>query len=62
MCVYVVIESYRNWDDGWDIIVAIHLDKEKADSEVATLNKKCEEAEDYDYGTVYLIEEHEVIP
>ena len=59
MKVYVVIESHRDWDDGWDNVVGVYLSQDRANSLAASLNEEQMKVEDY--TTDYLVEEYEVI-
>lgn len=37
MKVYLVEQSYRDWDEGWDTVLEVYLDKEKAQRKVDEL-------------------------
>jgi hypothetical protein len=39
MKVYLVEESYRSWDDGWDTIIAAYFSIQKAEGHVKHLNE-----------------------
>jgi hypothetical protein len=56
MKVYIVMQSYKDWEEGWDNVMEVHMAESAAIIRAEYLQKM-----ETDYHIDYEVEVHEVI-